>query len=90
MVVNAELKNTQLMERTYRTKPTLPLHRSEIQQASKTSGCRDSAVGISDWLRAGRQRVGVQVAMGLRIFSSPRRPDRLLGPASLLSNGYRG
>jgi hypothetical protein len=25
-----------------------------------------------------------------RIFSSPRRPDRLWGPPSLLSNGYRG
>jgi hypothetical protein len=33
--------------------------------------------------------VGVRVPVGSRIFSSPRRPDRLSGPPSLLSNGYR-
>jgi hypothetical protein len=27
---------------------------------------------------------------GAIIFTSPRRPDRLWGPLSLLSNGYRG
>jgi len=26
----------------------------------------------------------------MEIFSSPRRPDRLWDPPSLLSNGYRG
>jgi hypothetical protein len=44
----------------------------------------------SDWLRAGRRRVRLRVPVGSRIFSSPRRPDRLWGPPSLLSNGYRG
>jgi hypothetical protein len=34
--------------------------------------------------------VGVRVPVGARIFSSPRRPDRLWGPPSLLSNGYWG
>jgi hypothetical protein len=34
--------------------------------------------------------VGVRVPVGSRIFSSPRRPDRLWGPISLLTNGYRG
>jgi hypothetical protein len=33
--------------------------------------------------------VGVWVPVGSRIFSSPRRPDRLWGPSTLLSNGYR-
>jgi hypothetical protein len=34
--------------------------------------------------------VGVRVTVGSRIFSSPRRPDRLWGPPNLLSNGYWG
>jgi hypothetical protein len=34
--------------------------------------------------------VGVGVPVGSRILSSPRRPDRLWGPPSLLSNRYRG
>jgi hypothetical protein len=33
--------------------------------------------------------VGVRFPVGSSIFSSPRRPDRLWGPPSLLSNGYR-
>jgi hypothetical protein len=34
------------------------------------------------------RRVGVRVPVGSRIFSLPRRPDRLWGAPSLLSNGY--
>jgi hypothetical protein len=34
--------------------------------------------------------VGIRVPVGSRIFFSQRRPDRLWGPPSLLSNGYRG
>jgi hypothetical protein len=34
--------------------------------------------------------VGVRGPLGLRIFSSPHRPDRLWGSPSLLSNGHRG
>jgi hypothetical protein len=40
----------------------------------------------SNWLRAGRPRVGVQVPVGSRIFSIPRRPDWIWGPPNLLSN----
>jgi hypothetical protein len=43
-----------------------------------------TAYGLDDWV------VGVRVPVGSRIFSSPRRPDRLWGPHNLLSNGYRG
>jgi hypothetical protein len=40
--------------------------------------------GLDDW------GVRVQVPVGSRIFSSPRCWDRLWGPPSLISNGYRG
>jgi hypothetical protein len=51
---------------------------------------RDSSVGIATGYKLGDGGVGVRVPVGSRIFSSPRRPDRLLGPPSLLSNGYLG
>jgi hypothetical protein len=51
---------------------------------------RDSAVGIATGYGLEDQEVGVRVPVGSRIFSSPRRPVRLWGPPSLLSNGYRG
>jgi hypothetical protein len=48
-----------------------------------------SSVGIvTDYGLEGRG-VGVRVPVGTRIFSSPRRPDRLWGPAILLTNGCR-
>jgi hypothetical protein len=52
---------------------------------------RDSAVGIATGYRLHDRGggVGVRVPLGLRIFSSPRRPERLWGPPNLLSNGYR-
>jgi hypothetical protein len=34
--------------------------------------------------------VGVRVPAGSRIFTSPRRPDRLWGRTNLLHDGYRG
>jgi hypothetical protein len=49
------------------------------------NGSRDSAVGIA----TGRG-VGARVPIGARNFTSSRRPDRLWGPPSLLSNGYGG
>jgi hypothetical protein len=51
---------------------------------------RDSTVGIatSYWLDV--RGVGVRVAVGSRIFTSPCRSDRLWGPPNLLSNDYRG
>jgi ribosomal protein L18E len=50
---------------------------------------RDSAVGIATGYGLDDQRVGVRVPMGASIFTSPYRRDRLWGPPTLLSNGYR-
>jgi hypothetical protein len=50
----------------------------------------DSAVGIATGYGLDDLGVGVRVPLGSRIFSSPRCPDRLWGPFSRLSNGYRG
>jgi hypothetical protein len=49
----------------------------------------ESSVGIATGYWLDDRRLGVRVPIGLRILSSPRRPDRLWGPPSLLSNGYR-
>jgi hypothetical protein len=54
------------------------------------SGSRDSSVGIATGCGQDGRGVGVWVPLGARIFSSPRRRDRLWGPPNLLSNGYRG
>jgi hypothetical protein len=51
---------------------------------------RDSLVGIAIGCGLEGQGFGVGVPVGARIFSSPRRPDRLWGPPSLLSNWYPG
>jgi hypothetical protein len=50
----------------------------------------DSVVGIATGYEVHDRGVRVRVPVGSRIFSSPRHPDRLWGPASLLPNGYRG
>jgi hypothetical protein len=41
------------------------------------------------WLPAGRPRGRIRVPVWSRIFPS-QRPDRLRGPPSLISNGYKG
>jgi hypothetical protein len=51
------------------------------------TGRRDSVVGIATGYELDDRGVGVRVPVESRIFSSPRRPDLLWGPASLLSNG---
>jgi hypothetical protein len=51
---------------------------------------RDSAVGIATGYGLDDRGVGVRVPVGSRIFSSPRRPDRLWSPPSLQSTGYQG
>jgi hypothetical protein len=53
-------------------------------------GCGDSVVGIATGYGLDDRGIGVRVPVGSRIFSFPQRPDRLWGPPSLLSNGYRG
>jgi hypothetical protein len=53
-------------------------------------GSRDSVVGIPTGYGLDDRGVGVRVPVGSRIFSSPRRPDRLWGPPNLLSKGYPG
>jgi hypothetical protein len=50
---------------------------------------RDSSVGIATGYGLDDQGLGVRVPVGARIFTSPCRPDRLWGPPSFLSNGYR-
>jgi hypothetical protein len=49
---------------------------------------RDSLVGTAMGYRLDSQ--DSVPGRGKRFFSIPQRPDRLLGPTSLLSNGYRG
>jgi hypothetical protein len=51
---------------------------------------RDSSVGTATGCGLDDREVRVGVPVGSRILSSPRCPDRLWGPPSLLSNGYRG
>jgi hypothetical protein len=50
----------------------------------------DRAVSIATGYGLDDRGVGVRVPVGSRIFTPPARPDRLCGPPSLLSNGYRG
>jgi hypothetical protein len=45
--------------------------------------------GIATGYGLGDRGVGVLVPVWSRIFSSPRRSDRLWGPPNFLSNGYR-
>jgi hypothetical protein len=51
---------------------------------------RDSVVGIATTYGLDDRGGGVRVRVGSRIFSSPRRQDRLWGPHNLLCNGYMG
>jgi hypothetical protein len=48
-----------------------------------------SAVGITTGYWLDGRGVGVGVSVEARIFSTPRRPDRIWNPPSLVSNGYR-
>jgi hypothetical protein len=50
-------------------------------------GILDSSVGIATAYGLGGPG---SIADRTRLFSTSQRPDRLQGPPSLLSNGYRG
>jgi pyruvate-formate lyase len=50
---------------------------------------RRSVVGIATGYGLDDRGVGVRVMVGLKIFTSPSRPDRLWGPPNPLFNGYR-
>jgi hypothetical protein len=52
--------------------------------------CLLLGVGIATDYGLNDRGVRVRVPVGSRIFTFPRRPDRLWGPPNLLSNGYRG
>jgi hypothetical protein len=56
------------------------------------SGCRsrESAVGIATAYGLDGRGIGDRVPVYVRFFLSPRRPDRFLGPPSLLSSRYGG
>jgi hypothetical protein len=59
----------------------LPFDIDRLQVSNWTQyGNRDSSVGIATGYGFNGRGVEVQVAVGSRIFSSPRRPDRLWGP----------
>jgi hypothetical protein len=49
-----------------------------------------SEVAQSVKRRSTDRTVEVRFPSGAEIFSTPQRPDRLWGPPSLLSTGYRG
>jgi hypothetical protein len=53
-------------------------------------GSRDSVVGMTTSYGLNARGVGVLVPVGSGIFFSLRRPDRLWGIPSLLSNGFWG
>jgi hypothetical protein len=54
------------------------------------SGSRNSSVGIAIGYGLDDRGIEVRILVGARISTSPSHPDRLWGPANLLSNGYRG
>jgi hypothetical protein len=51
---------------------------------------RDSSAGTATGYGLDYRGVGVQVPVGVRIFTSPCLPDRLWDPPKLLYNVYRG
>jgi hypothetical protein len=54
------------------------------------SWSRDSVVSIATSYGQYDRGIGVRVPVGSRMFSTPRRPDRLWGAPNLLSKEYRG
>jgi hypothetical protein len=63
---------------------------NSVQYTQLFNRSRDSAVGTATGYGLDGRGVGVRVPVGSRIFSSPRRTERLWGSPSLLPNGYQG
>jgi hypothetical protein len=61
-----------------------------LVKLSNIIGSWERAVGTATGYGLDEQGVRVRVRVGARFFFSPRRPDRLWGPPSLLSNGCGG
>jgi hypothetical protein len=51
---------------------------------------RDGATGIATGYGLDGRGLGFRVPVGVRFFSTPRRPDRFWDPPSLLAIRYRG
>jgi hypothetical protein len=66
------------------------LRMTALARTSSNCRSRDSVISIATSYGLDVQGVGVRVAVGSRIFSSPAGPDRLWGPPNLLSNEYLG
>jgi hypothetical protein len=66
------------------------LYLSKYVSAELNLVIQDSTVDIATGYGLDKQKVGVQVLVGTRFFSSPCHPDWLCGPSSLLSNGHQG
>jgi hypothetical protein len=82
------------MDKTRRTNCVAPrsldlAHLVSFGGYVENQGIRVSEVGIATSYGLDDRGIGVQVPVGSRIFSSPRRPKRLWGPPNLLSNWYR-
>jgi hypothetical protein len=67
--------------------PSVWRDKSQLHLKHKFGALRDSTSGVA----TGYALEGPgSIFSSERFISSPQRPDRLWGPPSLLSNGYRG
>jgi hypothetical protein len=80
----------EMPESTSSETQTLPPRSVSFHLLQPSNRSRDSAFGIATGYGLDDRGVGVRVPVISRIFSSPRRLERLWGPPNLLSNGFRG
>jgi hypothetical protein len=66
-----------------------PFH-AHFRRVLSNTWSRNSVVGIATVYGLDDRRVGVRVPVGSRIFSSPRRPDRLWDPSNPYPMGTVG
>jgi hypothetical protein len=89
-IINTGLTGTQ-SEVVYGTHPSPNMIKLQFQLTWRIIfRRRSSAVGMATACGLDDRGVEVRVPVGPRIFTSPYCPDRLWGPTSLLSYGYRG